>query len=954
MDDETPILGQGAVEESDLGTQHQREVHQTLKNGLSASTVRDYRIRHARIIKFWQKNCPEYYKIGVRQNTHEEMHTPAMFYFGGDFTHDIIYKGLNVQFVLNYLNSRQIKDDGKYRTHGDLRKDNNAILWGAKIREEQLSSDFHEKIEQYLGAFKKLETTEKQNGNVETNEADPISFDLYRLLCKWCAEEGNIYSLFWTVTQWNCIARCGSVDPLGFRNFRIEEDSHAITHDKTKKDQEGERCFAKHVYPNAEDFLICHWTTMALYCALHKDEIVASQNGCFFRKANTKAGTAAKLYQDQLHGIVNRSEEHKNSVKQHCRIGHFNAYGLRKGSASYATSGTTQAPSLSSVAHRGDWSMGSVFDIYWRFLPIGDQYLGQILSGTDPNKASFKTLPPHWIMVDPMGHPLIKKAMQDNFGPILNAYAKDKDTDPTGLLLRCLACAVWHSASIQELIPTRQLSKIPLFGTQCQLEDLKELVTTEPTEGVMTKVTGIPPHVEVAAKLEVLCESMNALIRQVKDHEKKQEERDNELKAQMAKTVEDAIEQRNLSNGNVSGYRLEQILQGYREQNKSDLTEKFEELVRQLSSRIGELQPEEPAPENPIRQQPDANGGRVRLFDGKGKMNYWHVPMNFEFPDQPNLAQALRLWLLGSRPARNQEVRPYRKIEKDRLPTKELQNQFATQWKQLFKFVESAGLELPLDTESMTTEDIERTNENMWAILKERVSYCFAETPRRKRKSPESVALSTWASKVLKSNILAKGTEQDKSFFADRRIAKRKTIPGNNKPRKRKEHPKYPRRQKKQRTNAPTEVTANNPTTRVAANTPTPGLSNIQAAIRRELDRMKGLDGYDVPNDPPAFVVTADMKKTPEEVQMLIDRYGNKQNRKDKVTDRRLFEYGACACAGCYYVLLLNGPMTHSCAQCGIVVHSACSRDRNWWYEIPAKLPFYFCSEMCMYRHMKL
>lgn len=65
----------------------------------------------------------------------------------------------------------------------------------------------------------------------------------------------------------------------------------------------------------------------------------------------------------------------------------FNAYGLRKGPATQATSGTTHAPVVpTSVAHQGDWSMGKVFDIYWRFLPQGDHYLGQVLSGNDPER----------------------------------------------------------------------------------------------------------------------------------------------------------------------------------------------------------------------------------------------------------------------------------------------------------------------------------------------------------------------------------------------------------------------------------------------------------------------------------------------------------------------------------------------------------------------------------------
>ena len=40
--------------------------------------------------------------------------------------------------------------------------------------------------------------------------------------------------------------------------------------------------------------------------------------------------------------------------------------------------------------------MGKVLDVYWHFSEPGDHYLGRILAGMDPKKASFGDLPPHW------------------------------------------------------------------------------------------------------------------------------------------------------------------------------------------------------------------------------------------------------------------------------------------------------------------------------------------------------------------------------------------------------------------------------------------------------------------------------------------------------------------------------------------------------------------------------
>jgi hypothetical protein len=121
----------------------------------------------------------------------------------------------------------------------------------------------------------------------------------------------------WTQTQWNCIARCGNIDGLAFRNFKEVADA------------------------NPEDWLMCQWTELALHCALQKEAIGANKNGFIYFKEGTKDGLAAKTYQEALHGIVNQSKERVNAVRQHCQVGYFNAYGLCKGAASHATSGTT-------------------------------------------------------------------------------------------------------------------------------------------------------------------------------------------------------------------------------------------------------------------------------------------------------------------------------------------------------------------------------------------------------------------------------------------------------------------------------------------------------------------------------------------------------------------------------------------------------------------------------------
>jgi hypothetical protein len=83
-------------------------------------------------------------------------------------------------------------------------------------------------------------------------------------------------------------------------------------------------------------------------------------------------------------GLVEANVE---AVIHHIQISYMNAYGIRKGSATLAASGTTYPPPIPSIARRGEWSMGSVLDVYWHFSEPGDHYLGRILAGLDPKKS---------------------------------------------------------------------------------------------------------------------------------------------------------------------------------------------------------------------------------------------------------------------------------------------------------------------------------------------------------------------------------------------------------------------------------------------------------------------------------------------------------------------------------------------------------------------------------------
>ena len=140
--------------------------------------------------------------------------------------------------------------------------------------------------------------------------------------------------------------------------------------------------------------------------------------------------------------MISRSNQEGDSrravIKSHVRLGHFHPHGTRKGAATHVSTNTMEPPPLPSILLRGEWSLGKVLDLYWKWSRQGDTYLGRLLCGLDPDSVDFGILPPHFR--EGMENEYIYEAMSCCFGPILDAW--DKKCSIQGPLLLFLASMV--------------------------------------------------------------------------------------------------------------------------------------------------------------------------------------------------------------------------------------------------------------------------------------------------------------------------------------------------------------------------------------------------------------------------------------------------------------------------------------------------------------------------------
>ena len=330
---------------------------------------------------------------------------------------------------------------------------------------------------------------------------------------------------------------------------------------------------------------------------------------------------------------------HQEVAKCHLRLSHFNAHGLRKGSGSHASSATTLPPSFVAVAARGEWSIGKILDVYFKFALGGDQYLGRILALLDPSDASFSILPPQWI--DPT-HPSVILGIRVCFGDVVTVHS-GTNHDPSGLLSLLLASMVHHSdwlIGVCSRHPSHPFHSLPLLNDNPLLTELKSLVTLEPNTHVPI-ATGVPPHVSHTQAIKEVQQAVNETKAYVVT-----------FKEDLKQAVSDAVDAKVASEGGVNMAILKDIMGDL----KKELFEKLESIMIKQNNTNAPLSDNIPLVSGPVKV-PSQN---EFLYNGA----FWCLPASFQFPDGVTRYAGWKKWLVGAihiDGLQRWQIKPYRR-----------------------------------------------------------------------------------------------------------------------------------------------------------------------------------------------------------------------------------------------------------------------------------------------------
>ena len=757
-----------------LKEHHSQTLKETEAYKRKIKTLRNYNNRLNQIHAWMRREYKDYWEQVSVPVTDEQKTDGVQFYKA---TYDFNYSELDSEVVKAYISANKIKsnnnDDGRPQYYGfvHLRKHVDAIKFGAGRIKEPLRPEFLLDMKDYLDNLKKENRKKKSTGQVEENAADPISFPFMQTICQHAVAFGMITIWVFTLLQWNCMARSINIGMLTFQCFSVGIDSIVINFDSTKADQTGEKTTPKNCYANPTNFLVCMTTALGCYFAINDEKFGKGRIHLFKSTKSDDDSTAGHNYCDSLLKLFKKMGD--NVVNTFVRPGHANGHGIRKGASTHCSSATTCPPPVASIARRGEWSLGKIFDIYWLFAQAGDMMCGRILAGLDPNSPSFEVLPPHF--KEGVENEFIDEALTKNFKTIYNWAKKNRTSNMIAILLRCLASLVHHSEALIEIIakhPGHPFMNIPILNDKKLLNELKKIVTTNKST-IIHAPTGIPPHVK-----------QMKMITELFEHLKEERDARKSLEERLVRTVEDAIEKNAVANGNITASSLKKILTEHQKQvgeilktERENVDEKFAELKRIINPTQNTYSIDPNFQQN-VRLVPDNNNNynnvatrHVHCWGGK----MWDVPENFKFPSKCTLQRAFKFWLIGmpnfkAIDGKSAPVMPFQLMRPKYIPeSNQNRNTFRNDWLPIMTRMLQAP-NLPADL----TSNIDHSLSISLAFLRSQVSYIFT---LERFNGHHTWSVGTWSKRIRYNEIKKNGSPGD--------IANLPAETGKNKKRKR-------------------------------------------------------------------------------------------------------------------------------------------------------------------------
>ena len=197
------------------------------------------------------------------------------------------------------------------------------------------SNDLQQKLKMAMqGLMREVAIeTQRGDGRIQTG-MEPMSFLLYKALCKWFIQmdgsEGLFAHLFLALT-WNLACRSANTCSIQLKHLTWANDCFQIYFAHQKNDQTGERKrHPRNIYPNPLDPVICPLFSLCLYLSVFPN--VLSTCGPLFPGNNQYA-----RFSSLMDRVIEQHREEVVAMGQDTKF--IGVHSIQKGAATFASSG---------------------------------------------------------------------------------------------------------------------------------------------------------------------------------------------------------------------------------------------------------------------------------------------------------------------------------------------------------------------------------------------------------------------------------------------------------------------------------------------------------------------------------------------------------------------------------------------------------------------------------------
>lgn len=391
------------------------------------------------------------------------------------------------------------KADGSYHSSSSYDLSRSAIfnlfrLYGVSQNEQlklELGTFFRGLKRTLAGAIADGDSAVKQG-------KDALPFELYKFLSSQLLRFGTrdtIFARTFMILCWNLMSRSSNCIDIKYQHMEWREDALCIFFSQTKTDQCAERPRdPRHIYANPIMPEVCPVLALGVFWSVFSFEEGSNQ---LFPGSNQYERFRKTLTRFLGYDIVT-----PELARRAIDAENLGSHSMRKGAATYCSSGSTSCPSSAAIHLRAGWALGGVQDTYLRYESAGDMYVGRTVAGLPIDSASFSILPPHFIGISDEQLESALSIAFPNVPDSLRAIAEFS-----------LASLVHHHTYLVVNLPRdHPLFISALFRDASLMERLRSFVRCSTPRQDGLKATGVPVHVGMLAQMGEIQRSIDASI----------------------------------------------------------------------------------------------------------------------------------------------------------------------------------------------------------------------------------------------------------------------------------------------------------------------------------------------------------------------------------------------------------------------------------------------------------